>query len=60
MVLMRDLVDAIAGARLPMTYAFHDPDDTGGTRQQPHLHLLISARQNDAHSAHRGHTLQAV
>ena len=50
MVLMRDLVDAIAGNRLPMTYAFHDPETLRGTRQQPHLHLLISARQNDAHT----------
>ena len=50
MALMRDLVDAIAGTRLPITYAFHDPTTLDGTRQQPHLHLLISARQNDAHT----------
>src|SRR5262245_53666494 len=48
MALMRDLVDQIAGNRLPMTYAFHDPETLRGTRQQPHLHLLISARQTDA------------
>ena len=50
MSVMRDLVDAIAGTRLPITYAFHDPTDARGTRQQPHLHLLISARQNDTHT----------
>ena len=50
MALMRDLVDAIAGTRLPITYAFHDPPTLRGTRQQPHLHLLISARQNDTHT----------
>ena len=49
LALTRDLVDAIAGTRLPITYAFHDPATLDGTRQQPHLHLLISARQNDAH-----------
>ena len=47
MRLMRDLVDAIAGDRLTITYAFHDPTTMDGTRQQPHLHLLISARHND-------------
>ena len=50
LALTRDLVDAIAGTRLPITYAFHDPETLRGTRQQPHLHLLISARQNDAHT----------
>ena len=50
MALMRDLVDAIAGTRLPITYAFHDPTTLDGSSQQPHLHLLISARQNDAHA----------
>ena len=45
LALTRDLVDAIAGTRLPITYAFHDPATLDGTRQQPHLHLLISARQ---------------
>ena len=29
MALMRDLVDAIAGTRLPITYAFHDPTTLG-------------------------------
>ena len=48
--LTRDLVDAIAGTRLPITYAFHDPPTLRGTRQQPHLHLLISARQHDEHT----------
>jgi hypothetical protein len=47
MALTRALVDAIAGDRLPITYAFHDPMTVRATRQQPHLHLLISARQND-------------
>jgi hypothetical protein len=49
MDLMHDLIDVIAGERLPCTYAFHDPPTLRGTRQQPHLHLLISARQRDAH-----------
>jgi MobA/MobL family len=50
MVLMHDLVGAIAGERLPVTYAFHNPATLDGTRQQPHLHLLLSARQHDTHT----------
>jgi hypothetical protein len=50
MTLTRDLVDAIAGDRLPITYAFHDPKTLDGAQQQPHLHLLISARQNDGYA----------
>jgi hypothetical protein len=50
MALMRDLVNAIAGERLPITYAFHDPRTLDNARQQPHLHLLISSRQNDTHT----------
>jgi MobA/MobL family len=49
MDLMRDLIDVIAGDRLPITYAFHDPQALQGTAQQPHLHLLMSARQTDEH-----------
>jgi hypothetical protein len=49
MDLMRDLVTTIAGDRLPITYAFHCPDTLDETQEQPHLHLLISARQNDEH-----------
>jgi MobA/MobL family len=49
MHLMRDLLDVIAGDLLPCTYAFHDPTSLSGTTQQPHLHLLISARQTDEH-----------
>ena len=49
MRLMRDLVDQVAGSRLPITYAFHNPKTLDGTAHQPHLHLLISARQHDAH-----------
>src|SRR5215813_10404407 len=47
MALMRDLVRTIAGDRLPMTYAFHCPQTLDGTQAQPHLHLLISGRQDD-------------
>src|SRR6266446_2672873 len=47
MALMRDLVEVIAGDRLPITYAFHCPQTLNETQEQPHLHLLISARQND-------------
>jgi len=50
MALTRDLVQAIAGEKLPITYALHDPRTTDGTAQQPHLHLLISARQHDDHA----------
>jgi hypothetical protein len=50
MALTRDLVDAIAGDTLPVTYAFHDPRTMDKTQQQPHLHVLISARQNDTHA----------
>src|SRR5215831_12480215 len=47
MDLMRDLVGIIAGDRLPITYAFHCPQTLHGEQAQPHLHLLISARQAD-------------
>src|SRR4029453_2245199 len=47
MHLMCDLIDVIAGDLLPCTYAFHDPTTLSGTNQQPHLHLLLSARQTD-------------
>src|SRR5262245_40280651 len=47
MALMRDLVEVIAGDRLPITYAFHCPQTLDGTQAQPHLHLLLSGRQND-------------
>ena len=50
MDLMHDLVDAIAGDKLPITYAFHDPTTLDEQHQQPHLHLLISSRQNDTHA----------
>jgi MobA/MobL family protein len=50
MALTRDLVDTIAGEKLPVTYAFHDPTTMDGSKQQPHLHLLISARQTDTHT----------
>src|SRR5262249_52973221 len=43
----RDLVQRIAGDHLPITYALHDPTTLDGRQQQPHLHLLISARRND-------------
>src|SRR5262252_6069366 len=49
MDLMRDLLEVIAGKTLPCTYAFHDPKTLDGTAHQPHLHLLISARQTDEH-----------
>jgi hypothetical protein len=45
--LMQDLVETIAGDRLPITSAFHCPQTLDGTQQQPHLHLLISTRQTD-------------
>src|SRR5437870_5524674 len=47
MDLMRDLVESIAGDRLPITYAFHCPATMDGTQAQPHLHLLLSGRQED-------------
>jgi MobA/MobL family protein len=50
MALMRDLIAVIAGDRLPCTYAFHDPTSLSGATQQPHLHLLLSARQTDEHA----------
>ena len=48
-VLAECLIDVIAGKDLPCTYAFHEPQTLDGTHQQPHLHLLISARMNDEH-----------
>ena len=47
MTLMQDLVDAIAGDRLPITYAFHAPRTLDETQEQPHLHLILSRRQTD-------------
>jgi hypothetical protein len=47
MELMRNLVEVIAGDRLPITYAFHCPQTMDGQQAQPHLHLLLSGRQND-------------
>jgi hypothetical protein len=47
MALTRDLVEAIAGDQLPITYAVHDPTTMDGRERQPHLHLLISARAQD-------------
>jgi len=47
MDLMHDLMAVIAGDELPITYAFHAPRTLDGQAQQPHLHLLLSARHND-------------
>ncbi len=47
MELMHDLMAVIAGDELPITYAFHAPRTLDGQAQQPHLHLLLSARHND-------------
>jgi len=47
--LVEDLLDTIAGTALPYTYAFHEPQTLNGSRPQPHIHLLLSARRNDAH-----------
>ena len=55
MALTRDVVDAIAGDTLPITYAFHDPTTMDGRQHQPHLHLLISARLTDAHARTAAH-----
>jgi MobA/MobL family len=46
--LMHDLVEAIAGDLLPVTMGFHNPKTLDGTQEQPHLHLIMSARQTDA------------
>jgi hypothetical protein len=45
--LIEDLLDTIAGDRLPITYAFHAPMTLDGTQEQPHVHLLLSTRMND-------------
>ncbi|HSX78324.1 MAG TPA: MobA/MobL family protein [Candidatus Saccharimonadia bacterium] len=47
--LIDDLLDTIAGDRLPWTYAFHAPPTLDGAHEQPHIHLLISGRMNDGH-----------
>jgi hypothetical protein len=47
MALTRDLIRAIAGDALPITYAFHAPRTLDDRAQQPHLHLLLSSRRND-------------
>jgi MobA/MobL family len=45
--LIRDLVDTIAGERLPLTYAFHAPRTMDDTQEQPHVHVIFSRRQTD-------------
>ena len=47
--LVEDLLDTIVGTALPCTYAFHEPRTLSGSRPQPHIHLLLSARRNDEH-----------
>jgi MobA/MobL family len=47
LALVEDLIDAIAGKSLPCTYAFHNPQTLDGNQEQPHIHLLISARITD-------------
>jgi len=49
MALTRNLVHSIAGDTLPITYAFHAPQTLDAQHEQPHLHLLLSRRQTDAH-----------
>jgi hypothetical protein len=48
--LIDDLLDTIAGDRLPCTYAFHAPTTIDGRQEQPHIHLLISGRITDGHA----------
>jgi MobA/MobL family len=50
LALVQDLLDTIAGERLPCTWAMHAPLTLDGTGEQPHLHLLLSSRMNDAHT----------
>lgn len=48
--LMYDLLDALAGDTLPVTYAFHAPRTMNDSSQQPHLHVLISGRITDGYT----------
>jgi hypothetical protein len=50
LALVDALLEAIAGDTLPCTAAFHEPKTLDSTQSQPHLHLLLSSRQTDAHS----------
>jgi MobA/MobL family len=50
LALVQDLLDTITGERLPCTWAMHAPLTLDGTGEQPHLHLLLSSRMNDAHT----------
>jgi hypothetical protein len=47
--LVADMMDLIAGDQLPYTVALHNPRTLDGTQDQPHFHLLISARRGDAY-----------
>jgi hypothetical protein len=47
--LVEALVDAIAGSRLPCTWAMHEPRTLDGAQPQPHMHLLLSMRLTDRH-----------
>jgi hypothetical protein len=44
-----DLLATIAGDALPYTYAWHAPGSLSGSHEQPHIHLLISARRTDGY-----------
>lgn len=49
MALIGNIVDAIAGDRLPATYAFHCPTTMDQRQEQPHIHVILSRRQTDAY-----------
>jgi MobA/MobL family len=48
LMLLGEIVDAIAGDRLPATYAMHVPRTMDGRQEQPHFHMILSRRQIDA------------
>jgi hypothetical protein len=54
--LVEDLLDTIAGDRLPCTYAFHAPTTLDGRHEQPHIHLLISGRITDGYTRTQNNT----
>lgn len=45
--LTADIIDAVAGDDYPVVYAFHNPQTIDGQGEQPHLHIIISARKTD-------------
>jgi hypothetical protein len=50
LALVDDVLGTIAGDVLPCTYAVHAPRTLDDSHEQPHIHLLLSARRTDGYA----------